>query len=141
MTPTSAAAEPGSIPSIREALQRLGEADAPRGPSAEVVTRVADFLQLNPAAGRGAGLPLDFLLDVPLTVQAELGHTSLPISKILELAPGSVVELNREVSQPVDLIVCGTVFARGEVVVIDGRFAVRIKEVLNPRPQKGGGKP
>ena len=60
---------------------------------------------------------------------------------MLALEPGSVLELNREVSQPVDLIVCGSVFARGEVVVVDGRFAVRIKEVLTPRPQKGAGKP
>ncbi|MBY0228232.1 MAG: flagellar motor switch protein FliN [Gemmataceae bacterium] len=128
-------------PASQEALKRLGDAGASPGRAAEVVARMADFLQLSPAAARGAGMPLDFLLDVALPVQAELGHTALPISRILELEPGSVLELDREVSQPVDLLVCGTVFARGEVVVIDGRFAVRVKEVLNPRPQKGNGKP
>lgn len=129
-------------PAVQEALKRLaGSLGESQGRAAEVVARVADFLQLNPAVARGTGMPLDFLLDVALPVQAELGHTSLPISKVLALEPGSVLELNREVSQPVDLIVCGTVFARGEVVVIDGRFAIRVKEVLNPRPQKGAGKP
>jgi flagellar motor switch protein FliN/FliY len=136
--PDAAAGAAG--PAVQEALRRLAGSVGDQGRAAEVVTRVADFIQLNPALARGGGTPLDFPLDVALPIQAELGHTALPISKILELEPGSVVELNREVSQPVDLIVCGTVFARGEVVVIDGRFAIRIKEVLNPRPQKGAGK-
>ncbi len=130
-------------PTPQETLDRLAAAlpgaGQQQGQLPEVLTRVADFLQLEPqTAARGETLPLEFLLDVTLPVQAELGHTVLSLGKVLELQPGSVVELDREVSQPVDLTVCGALFARGEVVVVDDRFAIRIKELFNPRAGKGG---
>jgi flagellar motor switch protein FliN/FliY len=131
----------GSPQAVQAALERLasslGEGSGEQGRVAEVLTRVADFLQLNPTMPRGAGMSLDFLLDVPVSVQAELGHTTMPIEEILKLEPGSVVELHREVSQPIDLLVAGVLFARGEVVVVDDRFAVRIKELVSPRARKG----
>lgn len=111
-------------------------AKAQEAPTADVLTRVAEFLQLAPT-GKGDGtLPLDFLRDVSLPVSVELGHTSLPIGKVLELEPGSVVELDRDVSHPVDLVVSGVLFARGEVVVVEDRFAVQIKELLHGRGHK-----
>jgi flagellar motor switch protein FliN/FliY len=103
----------------------------------EVLTRVADFLQLSPGGKSGGSLPLDFLLDVSVPISAELGHTSLPIGDVLNLEPGSVVQLDRDISQPIDLVVCGVLFARGEVVVVEDRFAVRIKELLHTRGKKG----
>lgn len=101
----------------------------------EVLAKLADFLQLSPGPG-GAAASLDFLEDVSLTVTARLGQVSMPISEILKLGPGAVVELDREVGQPVDLAVQNTVFARGEVVVVDDHFAIRIKELLSPRGPK-----
>jgi flagellar motor switch protein FliN/FliY len=106
-------------------------------PSPEVITRVAEFLQLNPTVARGGGTSLEFLLDVNVPVSAELGHVTLPIGDVLQLEPGSVVELDREVSQPIDLTVCGVLFARGEVVVVEDRFAIRIKELLHTQGKKG----
>lgn len=119
------------------APSRAAQLDDPADPAeAEVVARVAEFLQLSPAAAPGGGSSLEFLLDVTVPVRAELGHVTLPIAKVLDLGPGSVVELDREVSQPVDLTVCGELFARGEVVVVEDRFAVLIKEVLPSRGKR-----
>jgi flagellar motor switch protein FliN/FliY len=104
-------------------------------PSAEpaaVVARGAEFAELQPSAAAGAG-SLQSLLDVVVTVTAELGRISLPIADILKLAPGSVLSLDRLVSEPVDLMVQGVRLARGEVVVVDDHFAIRIKEIAEPK--------
>lgn len=86
------------------------------------------------AAGRapvGAGRrSLDVLANVEMTVTVELGRTRMPVRQLLGLAPGSVIELNRSANTPVDVFVNGTLFARGEVVVIDDEFGVRITDIV-----------
>ena len=99
-----------------------------------VVARQPEFPHLGPSAGAAAGSTLDSLRDVPITITARLGHTVLPIGEILTLGPGSVVELQEAVGAPIELTVRGVPFAVGEVVVVDDRFAVRIKCLLAPRP-------
>lgn len=74
---------------------------------------------------------LDLLLDVNLQVSVELGRAGLKFREVLNLAPGSVVELNRQTSEPVDILVNGSLLATGEVVVVDDHFAVRITKLLN----------
>ncbi len=74
---------------------------------------------------------LDLLLDVNLKVSVELGRTRLKFREVLNLAPGSVIELARQTSEPVDIMVNGALFATGEVVVVDDHFAVRILKLLN----------
>ena len=69
-------------------------------------------------------------------VTAELGRATIAIGDILKLGLGSVVGLNRTVAEPVDLLVQGVPFARGEVVVIDDRFAIHIKEIVAPAQAK-----
>jgi flagellar motor switch protein FliN/FliY len=69
---------------------------------------------------------IDLLLDVELDINIELGKSELTIKRILELAPGSIVELNRMAGEPVDLIVNNKVVAKGEVVVVDENFGIRI---------------
>ena len=101
-----------------------------------VVARVADFAELATPAAAGPPAPLDRLLDVTVTVTAELGRVTLPISSVLNLNVNSVLELNRAVAEPVDLMVQGVLLARGEVVVVDDCFAIRIKEI--PEPKKRG---
>lgn len=104
-----------------------------------VVARQPEFPQLGASGGGGGGAPgstLDSLRDVPITITARLGHTVLPIGEILTLAPGSVVELQEAVDAPIELTVRGVPFAVGEVVVVDERFAVRIKRLLSQRPGK-----
>lgn len=73
---------------------------------------------------------IDLLLDVPLEVTVELGRTSKSIKEILDFAPGTILELNRLAGEPVDVLVNGKYVAKGEVVVIEEAFAIRVTEVI-----------
>lgn len=75
---------------------------------------------------------MNVLLDVPLEVSVELGRTQKRIREILEYGPGSVIELDRLVGEPIDILVNGKFIAKGEVVVIDENFGVRITDIINP---------
>jgi flagellar motor switch protein FliN/FliY len=103
-------------------------------PTADVLARVAEFTQLGASAPSNGEARLESFTDIPITLTARLGQSMLTIGEILKLGPGSTVGLDREVRQPVDLVVGGKVFARGEVVVVDDRFAVRIKELAVATP-------
>jgi flagellar motor switch protein FliN/FliY len=86
------------------------------------------------ADGAFAG-PADLgrLSDVPVELAVEIGRTRMTVGATLELRPGSIVVLDRVAGEPVDLLVNGTPIARGEVVVIDEEFALRVTEVLGER--------
>jgi len=73
------------------------------------------------------------LSDVPVELAVEIGRTRMTVGATLELRPGSIVVLDRIAGEPVDLLVNGTPIARGEVVVIDEEFALRVTEVLGER--------
>ena len=90
-------------------------------------------------AGAIAGLEdLSLLLDVPVELAVEIGRTTMTIRETLELAPGAIVSLNRLAGEPVDLLVNGRPLARGEVVVIDEEFGLRITEILDRRAEANG---
>jgi flagellar motor switch protein FliN/FliY len=74
---------------------------------------------------------LELILDVPLEVTVELGRTNKTIKEILEISPGTIVELDKMAGEPVDILVNGKLVAKGEVVVIDENFGVRITEIIN----------
>jgi len=74
--------------------------------------------------------PIELLGDVEMGVTVELGRTRMLVREILELSPGSVIELDRAAGAPIDVLVNGTLIARGEVVVIDEEFGIRITEVI-----------
>ena len=76
---------------------------------------------------------LDLLLDVELPVSVSFGRASVPLKDVLKLTSGSIVELNRGVSDPVELIVNNCVIARGEVVVVEGNYGVRIQQIISAR--------
>lgn len=88
-------------------------------------------------AGAGVAPPawsgLDLLLDVELEASLRFGSRELPLGEILDLGPGDVVQLDRHVSDPVDLIVADKIVARGEVVLVNGSFGLRVTEVATPR--------
>ena len=67
---------------------------------------------------------------------AELGRVTLTIGEVLKLGVGSVLELHRSITEPVDLMVQGVRLARGEVVVVDDRFAIRVREISEPKRAK-----
>jgi flagellar motor switch protein FliN/FliY len=105
----------------------------PAADPANVVARKADFTELSPTNGGPSLGSLDHLLDVTVTVTAELGRVTRPIGEVLKYGLGAVVELNRPVAEPVDLLVQGVRVARGEVVVVEDRFAVRITEIAETK--------
>jgi flagellar motor switch protein FliN len=76
---------------------------------------------------------MDLLLDVELEATLRFGCREMPLGEILELGPGDVVQLDRHVSDPVDLIVGDRIVARGEVVLVNGNFGLRVTEVAAPR--------
>jgi len=90
----------------------------------------AEFPQLGDSPPAGTPRNMDLLLDVKLPVAIELGRTTLPIADILEWAQGSVIELDKLAGEPVDLLVNDKLVARGEVVVIDEKFGLRITALL-----------
>ena len=76
---------------------------------------------------------LDVVLDLELTAAALLGGVEMQLGQILALAPGSIIEMDRPVDEPIDLLVNDKLVARGEVVVVDEKFGVRITEVVSAR--------
>lgn len=84
---------------------------------------------------------ISLLMDVPLKLTVELGRTTKMVKEILALAPGSVVELDKLAGEPVDILVNERLIAKGEVVVIDENFGVRITEIVNPEERLHGLKP
>ena len=96
----------------------------------EVVAAPHEFAPVpNPVATSGP-TGLEVLHDVALGVTAELGRAKMLVKDVLALSPGSVIELDRAAGGPVDVLVNGTLIARGEVVVIDEEFGIRITEVM-----------
>lgn len=75
----------------------------------------------------------DLLLDVELPVSVSFGRAELPLKDVLKLTTGSIVELNRAIAEPVEVIVNNCVVARGEVVVMDGNYGVRIHQIISPQ--------
>lgn len=75
---------------------------------------------------------INLLMDVSLRVSVELGRTKMQLRQVLELQQGSVVELDRLAGDPVDIFVNERLFARGEVIVVDDKFGVRITEIISP---------
>jgi flagellar motor switch protein FliN/FliY len=83
----------------------------------------------------GSALPagrLDMVLDIPVQLTVELGRTRVPIRNLLQLAQGSVVELDRLAGEPLDVLVNGCLIAQGEVVVVNDKFGIRLTDVLSP---------
>lgn len=94
--------------------------------------RPAEFAALQPSDTSSSPTNLNLLLGVTLRVTVELGRAKMSIEEILKLGPGSVIELDKQAGEPVDVLVNDRLIARGEVVVIDDRFGVRITDVLPP---------
>ena len=75
---------------------------------------------------------VDFILDIPVVLTVELGRTKLPIKNLLQLAQGSVVELDGLAGEPMDVLINGCLIAQGEVVVVNDKFGIRLTDVITP---------
>jgi flagellar motor switch protein FliN/FliY len=96
------------------------------------VVNKADFQQLSISGEGKTPQNIELLLDVDLPVSIELGRAKMSISDLLALGPGSVVELDKLVGEPVDLLVNQKCVARGEVVVVEENFGLRITQLISP---------
>jgi flagellar motor switch protein FliN len=93
----------------------------------------ATFANFAPtAAGGGAGNDINMILDIPVQLTVELGRTKIPIKHILQLAQGSVVELDALAGEPMDVLVNGYLIAQGEVVVVNDKFGIRLTDIVTP---------
>ena len=101
------------------------------------VARTVELADLGPGPAPSQPRSIDMLLDVELPITVELGQVRLPIKNILELGVGSVVPLDRAAGDPVDVRVNGRIVARGEVVVVDENFGVRILGLVDPEQRLG----
>ncbi|SDK46495.1 flagellar motor switch protein FliN/FliY [Maridesulfovibrio ferrireducens] len=99
-------------------------------------TRDADFNDFTSEAKNprhdGSRRDLDFILDIPLDVSAELGRTKMLINELLQLGAGSVVELTKLAGEPLEIYVNGKLVARGEAVVINEKFGIRLTDIISP---------
>ena len=84
-------------------------------------------------AGEATGSKLDMVLDIPLSLSVELGSTKMLINDLLQLGQGSVIELTKLVGEPLEVMVNKKLIAKGEVVVVNEKFGVRITEVIGPK--------
>ena len=120
-------------------LMDVGTARFMAGLPAASEAQATAFGTLPPFGGsRGGGAEaeghgLEILMDIPLDISVELGRTRLVVKEVVDLGVGSIVEIDKAAGEPVDILVNGRVVARGEVVVIEDNFGVRITEILNPR--------
>jgi flagellar motor switch protein FliN/FliY len=125
----------GDEPALVGAAARVGAEAlfaAASAASAAPAFNAPEFRPLAGEASGGDGAGIDLLLDVSLEVSVELGRTRMTIGELLALRPGSVIELDKLAGEPADILVNGTRIARGEVVVVDEKFGVRVLEVVSP---------
>jgi len=108
-----------------------GGAPAPSRAAPPVDVRPAEFVPLQGEGGGALPANLDLIVDIPVRITVELGRTRKTIGEVLNMAPGSVVELEKMAGEPVDVLVNGKLVARGEVVVIDESFGVRVTEIVS----------
>ncbi|THF64169.1 flagellar motor switch protein FliN [Pseudothauera rhizosphaerae] len=85
-----------------------------------------------PGARSGTMNDFDMILDIPVQITVELGRTKLSIRNLLQLAHGSVVELDGLAGEPMDVLVNGTLIAQGEVVVVNDKFGIRLTDIITP---------
>jgi flagellar motor switch protein FliN/FliY len=96
-------------------------------------TQGASFEELKKDESAGSGeKDIDFLLDIPLEVTVELGRTRMLVQELLQLGQGSVIELEKLAGEPMEILVNNKLIARGEVVVVNEKFGVRLTDIISP---------
>ena len=112
-------------------------AEAAPAPATEVQTQAeqvapASFANFASGASPTAGNDINMILDIPVQLTVELGRTRIPIKHILQLAQGSVIELDALAGEPMDVLVNGCLIAQGEVVVVNEKFGIRLTDIVTP---------
>ena len=115
------------LPILLAFTKSLTQINEPPKPAPELEVTVRSMETAEPTKSGS----IELLLDVELPVSVSFGRAQLPLKDVIKLTTGSIVELNRAVSEPVEVIVNNCVIARGEVVVVEGNFGIRIKQVIS----------
>lgn len=104
------------------------------GTPAEAARNAGDdvFKPLAGTAADGTARDLEMIMDIPVKLSVELGRTRITIKQLLELAQGSVVELDGLAGEPMDILINGYLIAQGEVVVVEDKYGIRITEIITP---------
>ncbi|MFS8630890.1 MAG: flagellar motor switch phosphatase FliY, partial [Bacillales bacterium] len=160
-TAATATVESAEAPTARQSVQQVSEEPMVKGVEEKAVTQTsqqstvqqrtepqligqavdpgatvqqASFAELDPVDISAKGQQnLNLLLDIPLQITVELGRTKQKLEEILELTPGSIIELDKLAGEPVDVFVNSKLIAKGEVVVIDENFGVRITDIVSQK--------
>jgi flagellar motor switch protein FliN/FliY len=100
-----------------------------------VTGQVSGMTQTTEAEAKGSGVKdrnLNLIMDIPLKVTVELGRTKMPVSELLNLTQGSVIELAKLAGEPMEVLVNDKLIARGEAVVVNEKFGVRLTDIISP---------
>ena len=114
--------------------QQTSSSDSSAGSASQLSDQMmpASFANFGPSNSTGAGNDINMILDIPVQLTVELGRTRIPIKNILQLAQGSVVELDAMAGEPMDVLVNGFLIAQGEVVVVNDKFGIRLTDIVTP---------
>ncbi|HFC98299.1 MAG TPA: flagellar motor switch protein FliN [Thermosulfurimonas dismutans] len=122
---------------LKEAAQGEVQAekveDKEAAPEEKVEVQAPELPEFKETPTQGPHPDLEFILDIPLEVWVEIGRTRMTINELLKLTQGSIIELNKLAGEPVEIYVNGKLMGRGEVVVVNERFGVRLTEILTPQ--------
>lgn len=120
-----------------EATKQEGQTDSPEE-SSEKTAQSAELSEATDSGGTSSAASVEILLDMSLPITVSLGRTRIPVRRLLQLSAGSVLQLDKSIDAPVDLFVRDAKFATGDVVVVDGQFGVRVKEVCGGAETEAG---
>ena len=119
----------GGMPQMQMPQMQMPQMQMPQMPQANI--QPAQFQPFQSGMGSAAGQEnIELIMDVPLEVTVELGRTKKSISEILDFAPGTIIELDKIAGEPIDVLVNGKFVAKGEVVVIEESFGIRVTEII-----------
>ena len=124
-------------PDMPEEENETPNEPAPEATSSTGQFEAAEFQEAGHNGGYGDGPrpDVELILDVPVTLALEVGRTEMTIGKLLSLSQGAVVELDRNAGEPLDVIVNGALVARGEIVVVNDKFGIRLIDIVAPNDQ------
>jgi flagellar motor switch protein FliN/FliY len=112
-----------------ETQKQQGDSSAQAQADPKTQAQAVDFAEAPETEAAGTGGGLDILLDMHVPVTVAIGQTEITVRRLLQLGPGSILKLDKPIDAPADLYLRDTKFATGSIVVVDGRFAVKIKNI------------
>jgi flagellar motor switch protein FliN/FliY len=131
-TATASAEDDWAAAMAEQATEGTVEPAAPVAAAGGARPATDMFQQFSPGGNAGHANDIDLIMDIPVQLTVELGRTKIPIKHILQLAQGSVVELDGLAGEPMNVLINGCLIAQGEVVVVNDKFGIRLTDVITP---------